>query len=627
MEYIATKLQPIKDYPTYQFHAFTANDKLSSKSVFSICVLETLKWLRSRLDQYDTIPEELSAPEPADYEIFSSGQLRSFNINVGAAIDCTYIPNQGVWSLRISEPDLGENLGTELERPPVHGRSFRTEVSFRRHDDNVEVGVRTTCSEPTDCSVSCAVFRPAVVRELANNPNVGFITEGFRLNGSSLMVTNQTELRHLERLLGTREFCMPIALVADSGYDKAEEKGMVLPDSKSFSLTGFGMTDHMAGLKADVSKVAIDNNSVVIEKTKTVKTKTVILDKKPAAKKQPVFDHERLARKSMGYAVVCFVSENCFGLLKNKLGIDISANEIIVLINGQETERRRYSAATLDSIYDKLKFSIREMLKRSAFTYGETLFYSEARLADLSARHDESSSYEEQLALYKQENSELREHNRTLSQQNTDLQLGAENNRILQRKARELTDENENLKERIERTETEAAEKESAYRRAGELVSFYRQKAFDTAEFPTDKDEVCSWAEKKFADNIVIAPRAESALRKYSGALDVAVLCDGIYFLNAYGRYRKGEISEEELSLYAESYNWEAGGCGSGAIRTHREDYEITVGGEKYLLDMHIKYGVSSSVLVRIYFCFDEKTQKILIGYMPEHLATATQST
>ncbi len=67
MEYIATRLQPIKSYPTYQLHAFTANDKLGTDKVFSICVLETLKWLRLRLNQYDMLPQELTAPEPENY--------------------------------------------------------------------------------------------------------------------------------------------------------------------------------------------------------------------------------------------------------------------------------------------------------------------------------------------------------------------------------------------------------------------------------------------------------------------------------------------------------------------------------------------------------------------------------
>ena len=49
MKYQTTNLQPTKRYPTYQFHARTAQKKLPAEQVFCICVLETLHWLRSRL--------------------------------------------------------------------------------------------------------------------------------------------------------------------------------------------------------------------------------------------------------------------------------------------------------------------------------------------------------------------------------------------------------------------------------------------------------------------------------------------------------------------------------------------------------------------------------------------------
>ena len=169
--------------------------------------------------------------------------------------------------------------------------------------------------------------------------------------------------------------------------------------------------------------------------------------------------------------------------------------------------------------------------------------------------------------------------------------------------------------------------KEASYIKSAEIVEFYRTKAKDAARFPTEKDEVCEWARNNFSDSIIISQRAETALRKYSGALDTAILCDSIYYLNAYARYRRKEITEEQLAMYAEFYNWECCGSGSGALRLQRDDYEITIEGEKYLLDMHLKYGVSSQVLIRIYFCWDEIRGKVIIGYMPEHLATATKST
>ena len=433
MEYIATKLQPIKSYPTYQLHAFTANDKLGADKVFGICVLETLKWLRLRLNQYDTLPPELTAPEPENYENFSVEQLTSFNINVGAAMDCTFIPGQGVWSLRITEPDIGENLGTETERLPVNGRTFRTEISFRSHSDSVEIGVRTTCSEPSGCNEPCSVFRPAVVRELANNPNAGLVIEGFRLNGQPLMVTNQTELCNLERLLNSDEFDMSLAIIADSGSEQPVKTDISLPDKNTLSFTGFGSMNFTTDLTADTSKVTIKTNAVKTDKKKAEKeVPKDIPAEKTNDKKQPVFCYEKLAGKEMGFAVVCFVTENCFGLLKNKLGINIATNEIIVLDNGREIERLHYSETTIENIYKRLKSELRDMLKRSSFTYGDVLFYSEARLADLRKRRHENISLEDKLNIYKQENSELRAHNRELSQQNTDLQIGAENVRLLQ---------------------------------------------------------------------------------------------------------------------------------------------------------------------------------------------------
>ena len=71
MKYQTTNLQPTKRYPTYQFHARTAQKKLPAEQVFCICVLETLHWLRSRLKKFSSLPEDICTPEPAQYEAFS----------------------------------------------------------------------------------------------------------------------------------------------------------------------------------------------------------------------------------------------------------------------------------------------------------------------------------------------------------------------------------------------------------------------------------------------------------------------------------------------------------------------------------------------------------------------------
>ena len=54
------------------------------------------------------------------------------------------------------------------------------------------------------------------------------------------MVTNQTELCNLERLLNSDEFDMSLAIIADSGSEQPVKTDISLPDKNTLSFTGFG---------------------------------------------------------------------------------------------------------------------------------------------------------------------------------------------------------------------------------------------------------------------------------------------------------------------------------------------------------------------------------------------------
>lgn len=88
MKYQTTNLQPIKRYPTYQFHADTAQKKLPVSQVFCICVLETLRWLRSRLQKFDSLPADICTPKPENYADFSTEQLHSFSFSMASTWTC-----------------------------------------------------------------------------------------------------------------------------------------------------------------------------------------------------------------------------------------------------------------------------------------------------------------------------------------------------------------------------------------------------------------------------------------------------------------------------------------------------------------------------------------------------------
>ena len=116
-------------------------------------------------------------------------------------------------------------------------------------------------------------------------------------------------------------------------------------------------------------------------------------------------------------------------------------------------------------------------------------------------------------------------------------------------------------------------------------------------------------------------------MKKYSGALDIAILCDGIVFLKAYSEFRRKEISDDEFNMYAQRNNWEVQSSGKEAIKIRKSDYTMTYEGRQYILDLHIKHGVKSEELIRVYFCWDDDLRKVIIGSMPGHLATVKQST
>ncbi|MBR6385720.1 MAG: hypothetical protein IKS03_06355 [Ruminococcus sp.] len=624
-------LQPVKSYPTYQFHAFTSS-KLNSEDVFNICILETLKWIRLRLKRFADIPKELIAPEPENYKELTEDMLFSFSLNIGANIDCTYMKNTGIWSFSIFEQDTGENRGTPQERLPISGRGFRIEISFFRHNENVEAGIRTTCSEPFDCEADCAVFRPTVVKALAENPNVGFVKEGFHINGKPLIIKSSSGMKKLERLFCSENFCMPIAFVADSGYEKHDID--ISCDNRKLSFTGFSKFDFTGDIRADISKLDIEGiskenkDSNDEEKSKTPE-KSELQNELPVKQpeKLPVFDYEYLASRTMGFAVVCFIEEKYLPSMKSKFDIDIKTGEIVVYSHHAETDRKEYNAENMKNLKTTLKDELKKMLKRSSFTFGNVLFYSDARIADFREKRHENISLEERLNIYRQENKELKKQRNELSQQNTDLRMSEKNTRMFEKQIKSLSAENEALKIYVKNITENHKEIEKAYRKSVGIIEFFRRKAAAAVYFPTAKEDVCDWIRKKFSDNIILAPKAESSMKKYNGSLDIGILCDGIYYLNAYADYRNGKISSEEFEMYSFDNNWEVEGCGKETLRVRRSDYTVNINGKQYLLDLHLKRGVSSQVLLRIYFCRDEKSGRIIIGYMPEHLPTASQTT
>ena len=637
MPYITTKVQALKSYPTYQFYAKAVSKTVGTDDVFKICTLEAMRWIRSRLQDIKELPQELNAPEPEQFSSFSVDKLISFSYNNGFQIDVIYIDTLGVWSFRMTEPDMGANLGSEHERSAVNGRAFTTEIAFLKQSDCVEIGIRTVCSEPSNTSAECEIFRPRIVKALAENSNLRLLHSDWIIDGKPLEINSKTDLERFIDVFYAEDRSLPVVIVADSKTEIEKSQPVTLPsaipslsaDKYSFS----SVTQPSKELNVSISADKLPcKNCFAVSKNKDKKAKEkppTVVKKTCVQTKLPVLDYTELARSLIGFAIVVFVDEKYFKPLENKTHITINYGDILLITKQETVQQFTYEqyCEDIQGFLKPLKKEVIALQKRSSYSFGDVLFYSDAKLKEYHTKRHQTSSLEEKCSIYKLENAELKAQIKELSQQQTDMQQIAENLRIAQKKLDNLTKEIETKNEAYEKLLAENSAKEEAYRKSADLVRFYQHMIDVAALFPTYKNDICRWIEDNYSDLLFVASRAESELHKYSGSLDVSSLCDGIVYLAAYAKYRRQELTEEELSIYAEHKHWEIQGCGKEALRIYHSDYTVTIDDEQYILDQHIKHGVRAEELIRIYFCWDDNIQKIIIGSMPQHLPTVKHST
>lgn len=642
-QYQTTTIKQLKSYPTYQFHAFSSA-KCNTQDTFIICILETFKWLNYRMKGYENLPEELSMPLPDDYKNLDMDKLHSFSLDLGFQIDVVYVQKKGIWSFRITEIDPGANWGTPTERKPVQGRTFTTEISYRMHKDCVEVGVRTICSEPADTTENCEVFRPYIIKALIANSNVG-LKYKYPIEGKAVDIESNANFEYLFSVIKDEKFDMPIVVVAEAGYKTEPQSELpdlkALADFKSPFSAAKSFSFNLDISKSAVSKIQIDMSkvgnlckspqSLQIEKAnKSKKEKNDTAEKQVAVKaKLPSIDTATLAEKLAGFGIVVTVHEKHFEKLAYELNTKLDFGEIIIIHHRNIVHQQNYKSYSneIENYHKILNKEVQILPKRAVYSFGSIKFTSDARIAELQDKNENNLTKNEKIELLTRENSELRQQLSDERKRSVDASLREETNRVYQKKIRQLEDENESLNSKYSKAVNDYSNILSSYNKMSDIISFYKSKSLVAAEFPTETAKVCDWLEDKFSEYFIVSPNAKNLMKKYSGSLDVALLCDGLLYLSGYVRYKRREISEDTLELYAQENNWSVDRCGTESVRVYPDIYSCNVGSKKYTLDYHIKYGVKSQQLIRVYFCWDDEIQKIIIGSMPGHLATVKQKT
>lgn len=181
-------------YPTYQLYATMANKQTIPADGLRLAALTTMEWLRQRMGE--NTPAELIQPAPSQYKETGNDCLPSIHISRGYVIDIVSRPEQGVWSLQITEPDLGSNPGEkEQRRAAVPGRVIETNIGFCIQGKTLECGFQTVISEPEGCGPQAEVYRLAVVRRLMENPAFG-LSHILPLSGNVSELTSSAQVKN-----------------------------------------------------------------------------------------------------------------------------------------------------------------------------------------------------------------------------------------------------------------------------------------------------------------------------------------------------------------------------------------------------------------------------------------------
>ena len=145
----------------------------------------------------------------------------------------------------------------------------------------------------------------------------------------------------------------------------------------------------------------------------------------------------------------------------------------------------------------------------------------------------------------------------------------------------------------------------------------------DKLSRPTKLSDVAEWVETRFAGKIVLLSRAVKLLNSASPSnVDIDILCDAIeYLAEEYRDCLLQKITPDELShICSVKYNRPFHVKPTGDEYLTRPEYNIRYKGSNQFLALHFIYGCAVDTLIRIYFFYDKKEKKLVIGSLPYHL-------
>ena len=222
---------------------------------------------------------------------------------------------------------------------------------------------------------------------------------------------------------------------------------------------------------------------------------------------------------------------------------------------------------------------------------------------------------------------ELRQRTLASSGASDAVQLAAANARIsaLEKDAERQRSEQDYYVEEHERERqrAEAAERQaqtSAYR-IQELTRLLKEKGDDPDQdigLPGSWPELADWCDTHLSGRLVLTPGARRSV-KAPEFTDVQVVARCLLWLAGACRDQRAQGGDGTLRDVLLEEGVRNAHCGS-------DTYDFDWSGRSFAADWHIKNGGNTrdpSRCLRIYYCFDEQTQQIIVADLPAHRRTS----
>ena len=558
-------------------------------------------------------------PVSAPIRSATDADLPSIYVNQGHVINVVSLPGQGMWTLQITEPDLGSDPGNpEQARQAIPGRIIETNIAYRIVEKGLECGFQTVISDPVGTTPEAEVYRLAVVRQLMQNPAFGLrqVTE---LPMKPLRLKNAADVREMLRLAENADNQLPCAVftLSPAQQKPAQPAAPVLPDP-SLLRGGFAPLGRLPqGLPLPKAPAG-----------------PIIAAKNEAAAQEPPYDLETFCYHTFSHCRTYVLEQDAAKAFSTQSGIRLAPGDAAVIYpTALEGADKVFPYQPMKSKREEtlraIEADVKNCLKGCPIDFGGIVFLSGAREQLLHRSDEMAQTAAAADASFRQElervNAAWKD---VLSQKERETaEIATQLQRQKEYSAR-LKEEKAQLRENF------AAERDALRAESDthlETIAFLRRRL----DQPRDYEGVAPWAQRHFGDRLLLLPRAIARMtnRAYQCA-SVGLICDALdYLATDYWEMRYLQVPREvALTRCAEKYGrpFEVKPTGQATIEFTPAEYRVKYGknaqGQEIEsdLDRHLRVGNDTENLLRIYFLHDDEKQLIVIGSLPDHLRTVT---